>query len=326
MKTRSSPQKPDLPVMERPSVQVKSFLDASPLAAIFSDESGTIRWFNPRAQTLLNYSEENFPSDGREVYYEKGEAERIGEELGKNRGVLKDRLTSLRSQRGECIVVRLSATTIYDAEGKRRGVVGYFEDMRSFQILETRVQSLARATLTLAQHKKLDEGLAKLAELVVALLPHTFCRILLLNENEDLFTVKAAAVYEHLNGTFSWNPQVGTSLRHTSVLGSFDIRSMQEGLLLHWNNPAHQLLLRNLSSQLELQQPVYSLLRATLGVRGKLMGLLEIGEIERQPIPDDERTLALAIAAQASIFVERLQQHELSKRRNLLLERLELVS
>jgi DNA-binding winged helix-turn-helix (wHTH) protein len=143
---------------------------------------------------ILEYPEEkDFPSHVHEVYYEKEEANKVGQLLAENKGTLKDLLTSLRSRNGERIEVRLSATTLYNAQGQRQGTVGYFEDMRSFQALENRVQLFTRISFMIAQAENLNEGLSNLAEFAVSFLSHTFCRILRLDERGTLFVVKAAA-------------------------------------------------------------------------------------------------------------------------------------
>lgn len=327
MATFISHPKAEQVFQEKSTVPVELLIDASPNAIIFSDASGRITWFNQQAEMILGYLEgKDFPSHVYEVYYEKREAAVIGQELAKNKDTLQNRITSFRSRSGECIWVRLSATTFYDAQGQRQGTVGYFEDMRSFQALENRVQLFARMSLMIAQAENLNEGLYKFAELVASFLSHTFCRVLLLDERGVLFVVKAAASRSCSTTPLAWAPQVGCHLEPSVAFGSSSIWNMKDVQAFYWHNPEQQPVLRDLSSHLELMQPVRSLLRVPLELQGKLLGFLEIGELERaeqRPISSEDKGWTSAIAAQAVTFIERLRQRELVKRRNELLERLE---
>lgn len=295
-----------------------SLIESSPNAVITSNFSGHITGVNKQAWKILGYlEEEDFPSHVHKVYYNNEEADRIGQLLAKNGGSIKDHITFLRSRSGERIQVRISATTFYDSRGQRLDTVGYFEDMRSFRALENRVQLFVRISFMIAQAEQLTEGLSAFAELLVSLLSHTFCRIILRDERADLFVVKAVAARYYPVTPFSWTPQLGYRLEPLVAFGSPKGWSMKEPQVLDWRNPEDQSALRDLSIRLELLQPVKFVLRVPLGPLGKPLGFLEIGEkegAEGRLISAEEQNLVSAAAAQASVFIERLQQLEKARR------------
>src|SRR5262249_28594218 len=151
------------------------------------DRQGSVTRFNAQAQAILGYTEaEVLGKDASELYADPGEPRRIGRLLHQSpNGRITDYETTFRARTGDLIPIRHAATWLYNYSGQERiGSVGYFEDLREIKLSEKRLESLLEAHAIVAQAKSLDEGMTGLTAMMASLLPHTYCRILLMDEDQ----------------------------------------------------------------------------------------------------------------------------------------------
>jgi PAS domain S-box-containing protein len=108
------------------------------------DESGNIIKFNRQAERILGYkAKEVLGQSVRDLYYDLKDARRVRRLLLENKdGRVTGLDTFLKSKKGERIPIRLSASLLFDYEGKRAGNVGFFRDRREYEASQVVISSL----------------------------------------------------------------------------------------------------------------------------------------------------------------------------------------
>lgn len=116
---------------------LESLIESSSVAIIANDEAGYITLFNPGAEALLGYSEEEIIGRYVAVLYESEEqAKEVMRVMRDRDGKVSGHETVLLSKDGEQIPVTISASMLYDEEGVGVGVVGYNKDLRERKRVE----------------------------------------------------------------------------------------------------------------------------------------------------------------------------------------------
>jgi len=200
---------------------------------------------------------------------------------------------------------------------------------------------------TLASADPLENRLEKIAKNLLVILGKSFCRILLASESEEFLTVKAAAVHHRTpsNAQFVWSG--GENSRSPISDWPHLKRALDEGLPYELQangglNPEDTLIrlsnlmgLRNENTDSVLQ--VQSIFSIPMRVGSHAIGLLSIGELrrikdrrsisrgkDRRDIPttgftNNQKNLASAVAAQATVMIDReLRKQEVERREQLL--------
>lgn len=299
-------------------------VSSSPDGIIAFDRQGNVTLFNDRAEQILGYTAQevickplalfdnpkapsNFSSlmpqnncDGQRVRYE----------------------SLVRNKAGESVLLRHSSTRLYDAKGEHSGLVGYFEDLRSVRKAERQQKLLAEAMKIVGQAESLHAGMRSLASMMSSILPHTFCRILMLDETKQLLEVSAVC-YE------GDCPKVKAALWQPVLLcrwpGLMDSLNRNTLKPFHLGNVEHQLVLKKLSRVLELDSDIQTLLVVPLKLGDKVVGFLEFAETEAEQVRSfskDETNFCAAIAARMSILINRMHMHERTKQSELRLKAL----
>ena len=296
-------------------------VDSSPHGIIAIDQRGIITGFNKKSEEALGYRERDVL--GRPVFdlYAHGLTPyRIGEELDKGGGTLSDYDSAVRHRDGEAIPIKISATWLFDGDGNRIGSAGYFQDLRPKQRMEERQQLLILASDLVLQAGDLSDGLQKLAKMIVDYLPHSFCRIHLQNEGDRHLLVEAAYRAPGSSGGGHWDPLLGTPF----LLGWKGMnKRLQKGkpVLLSGAERQWQPVLAQWTADLDLDLPLQTLLLVPSTVEGRLVALLEIGELGKNRFLPEERELAAAIAAQTAVLIDRIRLHRETERQRQGLER-----
>lgn len=101
-------------------------------AVIAVDVQGRITQFNRQAEEMLQYKKgEVLGKPITDIYYYEQDARRINRlMLESTEGSIREYTTHLRSKKGQKIPIKLSASLLFDYEGKRSGSVGFFQDER----------------------------------------------------------------------------------------------------------------------------------------------------------------------------------------------------
>jgi PAS domain S-box-containing protein len=297
-------------------------IESSPDGIIAINQQGSVTLFNEQAQRVLGYSkEEVLGTYVGLLYAENSEPRRIGHLLhGRKDGRLFNYKTEIKSKSGEIIPVHNSSTWLYNSRGERTGSVAYFQDLRSLLLVEKRLETLLEASSIVARAQSLPEGLIRLTEMLASLLPHTFCRILLWDEAGECLEVKAAHVCEKLS-----DPQpLRTALSWRMEIAKWPglERMLERGTpqLLRTTRALDVPTLQRLSRWLGLAQDLQHLLAAPLRLAQKTIGLIELGEVEKdRPISQAEIDFASQIATNITALVDRMRLSEDAERRGQLL-------
>ncbi len=97
----------------------------------------TITIFNQRAEQILGYKSDELIGRSIDLLYEVGEVERVEEHLKESpEGKLMEHEIKLKTKGGRTIPARLTASLLYDREGKLIGSVGACTDLTHIKALE----------------------------------------------------------------------------------------------------------------------------------------------------------------------------------------------
>ena len=282
-------------------------VESSPNGIIALDRDGRVTEYNSKAQEILIHNRDEVINQHMDfLYYDEGEAQKIGDILHVHKGKIIKFPTSMRSKREENIPIHLSASWLYDAQRKRIGSVGYFEDLRDIKKLERQRTLLLQALRAVSRSENSTAGLQSLVEMLVSVLGHSFCR-LLTQEGELELCVRAAYANPSRTPMLSWDPKLG---QHISFA------DLQEAGVLPQNGTPRLLdrsqkedLLVKYSYILELQQNLSALLVIPLQIDKQLIGLLEVGEMcenEHRVFTEEQIALVTAIAAQSTVLIHNM--------------------
>ena len=289
---------------------------SSPNGIIAFDREGKVTLFNEQAERIMGYKAQEVidkpfnwldtphsPCDfGKLVPWSGG-----GRRLAQYESLVKNKA-------GESLLLRHSSSWLYDAEGECSGSVGYFEDLHLLKKAERQHKLLIEATKLVAQARNLREGMRNLTQLMASILPHTFCRLMLLDETKQVLEVSAACRLRE-------RAKVGTGLNRPIALRDWPslwkLLQKNEPMLLRFGEPEYKPTLERLSEVLELDSVIQTLLLVPLRLDNRVFGLLEFGEAlseEVRPFTADEIDFCAAIAARVSILIERMRMNDLTRR------------
>jgi len=295
---------------------LKRFLDSSPTGVIAVDNRGNITGFNNRAEEILGYAASDVMLTAVDrLYYEENEAHRIGKDLREGGERLKNYNTYVRSSVGEPIAIKLSATLLYDDDGNRIGSVGYFD--RTVSELQSFVFQARQPT---AAQDQIDD-LQRLAKTIIAIVPHTFCRILLRGEAERYLIVEAA---HSILGEENWTPRLTESIVLSEWPGLEKLLKQGNPRIIRWSKKGSQPNLERLSRSLGLSSNLQTLLLIPLRFDDIDVGLLEIGELRserRSRFTDSQIDLILKAANQSRRLIA-MSLYRVANRHKEELERL----
>lgn len=193
--------------------------------------------------------------------------------------------------------------------------------------LSDRVQLLLMATSIVAHEANLSDGLQRLAEMVVSLIRHSFCRILVLNESKTHLIVEAAFPIER-DKKLAWQPRRGERVAISEYDSLPSLLDLGNPKVCVWTDDVSREQLQKLAQKLNLKQ-INSLLLVPIKIGNELVGLLDVGEMrtsDRVTFTRDKVELAAAIGSSISVLIKRLKLHEVAERRRELLASLDEIS
>ncbi|MEJ2749119.1 MAG: GAF domain-containing protein, partial [Anaerolineae bacterium] len=291
------------------------------------DRHGRITVFNEQAQAIMGYRpEEVIGQSITRLYANQEEPRKIGKLLHEQDSKLRGYETAVLSQKGERIPIRLAATWLFDTQGERIGAVGYFEDLRAIKESRRRLSLLLKASNVVAQAGSLADGLQRLARMMVTSLDMKFCLILILDESRQFLVSEAISPRLAANRP----PALGKKIAVADWGGLAEFLSKGGATVLRAGDKWQQQTLAKLPLHLGLlEEEIQSVLALPLRTGERNVGLLYLGESQRwQSIPfsNDKLELAMAIADQTAVLIDRDQLHETTKRREQLLVTLDETS
>jgi PAS domain S-box-containing protein len=115
---------------EEISNYLETLIESSPDSIISTDQEGKIVYFSKGASEVLGYEPEEIQGKHvSEVYPSLEDAKKIGRAMRKNNGKIRNYNVSLKRKDGSLVEVLLSASTLFDEEGKSAGTVGISKDL-----------------------------------------------------------------------------------------------------------------------------------------------------------------------------------------------------
>ncbi|HEY7316391.1 MAG TPA: PAS domain S-box protein [Candidatus Binatia bacterium] len=124
--------------MSLPPQYFQKLVESCPDIIIAVDRQGTITFYNDGARQNLGFSpEEVLGKNVLEVYPDLNEARRVMAEMrgeeGEGRGRVRNFETIFKTKKGERIPVAISASIIYDDDGRESGSIGFAKDIRELR-------------------------------------------------------------------------------------------------------------------------------------------------------------------------------------------------
>jgi diguanylate cyclase (GGDEF)-like protein/PAS domain S-box-containing protein len=121
-------------------------IDSSTDAIIATDRDGTVALFNTGAEAMLGYSKDEVIGQHVTVLYNSPEyAKGVMLQMRQSGGQVSALETLLKTKEGDLIPVLISASILFDEEGKESGSVGFSKDLRERKELEQKLENLATA-------------------------------------------------------------------------------------------------------------------------------------------------------------------------------------
>ena len=116
-------------------------IDSSTDAIISTDKKGNIVLFNEGAETLLRYREDEvIGRRASELYFSEEQAKGVTREMRKRGGTVLGFEAAFRAKDGREIPVLISASLLFDEQGREAGTVGFAEDLRDRKRAEEALQ------------------------------------------------------------------------------------------------------------------------------------------------------------------------------------------
>jgi len=296
--------------------RLAGLLDCSPTGIVAFDREGHVTLFNEQAEHITGYKAQDV-IDRYPTWLSTPHDLCERSEVAPPGGVGRRRVqyeSLVKNKAGETLLLRCSSSLLFDADGVCAGSVGYFEDTRARKKAERRCRLLLEGTRRAALAPSLAEGMLRLLDLIASILPHTFCRIMLLNEAEQTLEVGAACRQRECS-------LAGGPLHSPVVLrewpGLEELIRHKSLALLRIGEREYEPTLKKLSQLLGLESVIQTLLLVPLKIEGRIVGLLEFGEVmseDEHPFTEEDIDFCASIAERVSTIIDRMHMHEQTRR------------
>lgn len=293
-----------------------------PNGVIAIDNNGRVTMFNQQAAQMLHYGDAEVLGQAVDPLFSDAlEPRRIGRRLHESSdGRLDGYETTIRSKSGDRIPIRLAATWLYDAQGRRSGSVGYFEDLRASNETQRRLDLLLQACTIVAQAEQFEVGLTKLAEMLVRLYECSFCRVFLLDEGKQHLITAAAYPVDGDHRRLEWSPGLASRARLADWPQLDAILEQGRPRVLRLRTPRYRAALEQWSRRLQLHYDIQSLLVIPLRAHDRIVGLIDLGEIrpwQLAPFSFEKLAFASAIGEQTALLIDRMRMYAQADRQRL---------
>jgi PAS domain S-box-containing protein len=314
--------------------QIREYLDllieSSQDGIISVDNKGRVIRYSEGAQKILGYSlEEVRKKRVDELYGSLEVARNINEKLLVASQV-RDFETTIIDMDHNTVPIVLSASQLRDKAGNPIGSVGFFKDLRKLRKVESNLRTILDTVSMMSKVNRSEQGLSVLAEKIVTDQPVTFCTILLLDESKQNLIVKVAYPNPRpLSSGVKWKPAVGEriSLSHSRLMRSLvnipEAHVFQRGRIQDGTD-----VVQSLQQFVLLDEEIRAALIVPLKAGTEVFGICILGETRswsRTPFDEDKVEVVSSMVTQGAIFVDRLQAHEATQNKLVMVERLRLI-
>lgn len=132
---------------EEISNYLETLIESSTDSIISTDQEGKVVYFSKGASEILGYEPEEIQGKHvSEVYPSLEDAKKIGRAMRKNNGKIRNYNVSLKRKDGSLVEVLLSASTLFDEEGKSAGTVGISKDLSKIKKMEEYIRQSEKLT------------------------------------------------------------------------------------------------------------------------------------------------------------------------------------
>ncbi|MDV2504710.1 MAG: PAS domain S-box protein, partial [bacterium] len=129
--------------LQKTKTHLESLIESSTDAIIATDRGGNIVFFNEGAEALSGYRREEVIGRRGPVLYERDEdAKEVMRRMREGGGTVSGFETTFRAKDGTIIPVLISASILYDDEGREAGTVGFSKDLRERKRREDEIRIL----------------------------------------------------------------------------------------------------------------------------------------------------------------------------------------
>lgn len=314
--------------------QTREYLDlligSSQDGIIAVDNDGWVVRYSEGAQKILGYSLEEIKRKRVDKLYGSLEVARDINKMLLNSDMVRDYQTTIVDSDNNPVPIVLSASLLRDKAGNPIGSVGSFKDMRKLRKVENNLRTILDTVSIMSKVNRSEEGLSALAEKIVTDQPITFCTILLLDESKQNLIVKVAFPNPRALSTgIKWKPALGEriSLLHSTLMKFLvnipEARVFQRGRVQDGTD-----VVQALQQFVLLDEEIRSALIVPLKAGTDVFGICVLGETRswsRAPFDDDKVEVVSSMVTQGAIFVDRLQAHEATQNKLIMVERLRSI-
>ncbi len=294
------------------------------------DNDGRVIRYSEGAEKILLYTQEEAHAKRiDELFGSPGVTQDINRMLG-TAGTVRDYQTTILDKNKQPIPIVLSASLLRNKKGEPIGSVGFFKDLRPLRKVENNLRVILDTVSIMAGVDQSERGLLALAEKIVTAQPVTFCSILLLEDGQQTLVVRATYPHPRPSSTgVRWDAVIGKRIpRPKTGLISYLTNLPEPAVFQHGQSIDEVDVIDFLQQTLSVYDEIRSILIVPLKAGSELLGLCVLGEArswERSPFDHEKVELISSMVTQGTVFVDRLQAHEATRNKLVMVEKLRSI-
>ncbi len=294
------------------------------------DNDGRVIRYSEGAEKILLYTQEEAHAKRiDELFGSPGVTQDINRMLNPA-GTVRDYQTSILDKNQQPIPIVLSASLLRNKKGEPIGSVGFFKDLRPLRKVENNLRVILDTVSIMSGVDQSERGLLALAEKIVTAQPVTFCSILLLEEGQQTLVVRATYPHQRPSGTgVRWDAVIGKRIpRLKTGLMSYLTNLPEPAVFQHGQHIDEVDVIDFLQQTLSVYDEIRSILIVPLKAGSELLGLCVLGEArswDRSPFDHEKVELISSMVTQGTVFVDRLQAHEATRNKLVMVEKLRSI-
>ncbi len=204
------------------------------------------------------------------------------------------------------------------------------ETRENLEKVENNLRLILDTVSVMSKVNNSEAGLSALAERIVTAQPVTFCSILLLDKSKQNLVLKVVHPNPRPQSTgVKWKLATGEriSLLQASIMHHLvnlpEPHVFQQGQMI-----AGMEVIQHLQQYVPLDEEICSILIVPLKVGSEVIGICILGETRswsRSPFDEGKIELVSSMVTQGTVFVDRLQAHEATQNKLVMVERLRSI-